>query len=78
MSGGRITLSRIVSVFAWTGLTSVGGGRYAFFYTLARSGIHDSPTAVIAGAAALVLWTRRVPAMIVVLAAGAVGWLTGL
>jgi len=29
---GRIRLSRIFSVFAWTGLTSVGGGRYAFFY----------------------------------------------
>ncbi len=32
MSVGRIALSRIVRVFAWTGLTSVGGGRYAFFY----------------------------------------------
>ena len=28
----RVRLSRIVRVFAWTGLTSVGGGRYAFFY----------------------------------------------
>jgi chromate transporter len=29
---GRVRLSRIVRVFAWTGLTSVGGGRYAYFY----------------------------------------------
>jgi chromate transport protein ChrA len=28
----RVSLSRIIRVFAWTGLTSVGGGRYAFFY----------------------------------------------
>jgi chromate transporter len=28
----RVRLSRIFSVFAWTGLTSIGGGRYAFFY----------------------------------------------
>ncbi|HYB42376.1 MAG TPA: chromate transporter, partial [Candidatus Methylomirabilis sp.] len=28
----RIRLSRLAAVFAWTGLTSVGGGRYAFFY----------------------------------------------
>ena len=25
-------LARLARVFAWTGLTSVGGGRYAFFY----------------------------------------------
>jgi chromate transporter len=29
---GRIRLPRLVRVFAWIGLTSVGGGRYAFFY----------------------------------------------
>lgn len=29
---GRVRLSQIVRVFAWTGLTSVGGGRYAYFY----------------------------------------------
>jgi chromate transporter len=29
---GRVRLSRLAAVFAWTGLTSVGGGRYAFFY----------------------------------------------
>lgn len=28
----RIPLSRLAAVFAWTGLTSIGGGRYAFFY----------------------------------------------
>jgi chromate transporter len=28
----RIRLSRLAAVFAWTGLTSIGGGRYAFFY----------------------------------------------
>jgi chromate transporter len=31
-AGGRIRLARLVRVFAWTGLTSIGGGRYAFFY----------------------------------------------
>ena len=29
---GRVGLARLARVFAWTGLTSVGGGRYAFFY----------------------------------------------
>lgn len=28
----RVRLSRIVKVFAWTGLTSLGGGRSAYFY----------------------------------------------
>ncbi|HEV8436918.1 MAG TPA: chromate transporter [Methylomirabilota bacterium] len=32
MTERRIRLSRIFQVFAWTGLTSIGGGRYAFFY----------------------------------------------
>jgi chromate transporter len=31
-AGGRVRLSRLARVFAWTGLTSIGGGRYAFFY----------------------------------------------
>jgi len=31
-SVGRVRLSRVFLVFAWTGLTSIGGGRYAFFY----------------------------------------------
>lgn len=30
--GGHVRLSRIGAVFAWVGLTSVGGGRYAFFH----------------------------------------------
>jgi chromate transport protein ChrA len=47
-------------------------------YTLARSGIRDVPAAAIAIVAGLVLWTGRVPAMLVVLAAGAVGWLAAL
>ncbi len=47
-------------------------------YTLARSGIRDVPGAAIAVAAGLVLWAGRVPAMLVVLAAGAVGWLAAL
>ena len=47
-------------------------------YTLARSGIRDVPAAAIAVVAGLVLWTGRVPAMLVVLAAGAVGWLAAL
>jgi chromate transporter len=28
----RVRLSRLVQVFAWTGLTSLGGGRTAYFY----------------------------------------------
>jgi chromate transporter len=28
----RVRLSRIAAVFAWTGLTSVGGGRWAYLY----------------------------------------------
>jgi len=47
-------------------------------YTLARAGIHDAPSAGIATLAGLVLWTQRVPAMVVVLAAGAIGWLMAL
>lgn len=44
-------------------------------YTLARAGIRDVPAALIALAAGLVLWTGRVPPLVVVLAAGAAGWL---
>jgi chromate transporter len=47
-------------------------------YTLARSGIRDVSGAAIAVVAGLVLSTGRVPAMLVVLAAGAVGWLAAL
>jgi len=28
---GRVRLSRLVAAFAWIGLTSIGGGRHAFF-----------------------------------------------
>ena len=44
-------------------------------YTLFRAGIHDGPTALVAVAAGVALWTRRVPPIAVVLAAGAIGWL---
>ena len=44
-------------------------------YTLARSGIRDVPAGIIAAVAGVVLWTRLVPAMLVVLAAGAMSWL---
>jgi chromate transporter len=61
------------------GLVPVGIGLMASgVYSLARSGIHDASTAAIASAAALVLWTRRVPAIAVVLVAGLIGWLAGL
>lgn len=30
--GGHVRLSRIARVFGWIGLTSIGGGRYAFFH----------------------------------------------
>ncbi len=46
-------------------------------YTISRSGLRDGPSALIALAAGLVLWTGRVPPVLVVLAAGAVGWLAG-
>jgi chromate transporter len=60
-------------------LTPIGIGLMgAGVYTLARTGVHDVATAVIAAAAGLVLWTRRVPAMVVVLAGGAIGWILGL
>ena len=61
------------------GLVPIGIGLMAAgVYTLARSGIHDLPTALMAAAAGLVLWTRRVPALAVVLAGGLVGWLAAL
>jgi chromate transporter len=60
-------------------LTPIGIGLMsAGVYTLVRAGIHDAPTGIIAALAGLVLWTRRVPAMVVVLAAGAVGWFARL
>jgi chromate transporter len=47
-------------------------------YTLARTGIRDVPSGVVAGAAALALWSGRVPAIGVVVAAGVVGYLAQL
>jgi len=60
-------------------LTPIGIGLMAAgVYTLSRTGIHDAPAAIIAALAGLVLWTRRVPAIVVVLAAGAIGWIARL
>jgi chromate transporter len=44
-------------------------------YTLARTAIHDSVTVALAGATALVVAADRVPPVVAVLAAGAIGWL---
>jgi chromate transporter len=44
-------------------------------YTLARTAIHDGTTVVLAGATAVVVATDRVPPVVAVLAAGAIGWL---
>ena len=44
-------------------------------YTLARSALHDATTIAVALAAALVLYRGRVPAMLVVVLGGLVGWL---
>jgi chromate transporter len=59
-------------------LAPVGMGLMAAgVYTLARSALHDVLTVALALTAALVLATRRAPPMLVVLAAGLVGWLLG-
>jgi chromate transporter len=44
-------------------------------YTLARSALHDATTIAVAVAAALVVYRGRVPAMLVVVLGGLVGWL---
>jgi chromate transporter len=44
-------------------------------YTLARTAIHDGVTATLAVGTALVVATDRVPPIVVILAAGGVGWL---
>jgi chromate transporter len=54
------------------GLTAAG------VYTLARAGIHGAPSVVIAILAGLALWTGRVPAIVLVLAGAAAGWLAAL
>jgi chromate transporter len=47
-------------------------------HTLARAAIHDGVTAALALATALVVATDRVPPVLVILAAGIVGWLLSL
>jgi len=54
------------------GLTAAG------VYTLARAGIHGAPSVVIAILAGLVMLTGRVPAIVLVLAGTAAGWLAAL
>jgi chromate transport protein ChrA len=44
-------------------------------YTLARTAIHDALTLGLAVATALLVATDRVPPVLVILAAGGVGWL---
>jgi chromate transport protein ChrA len=44
-------------------------------YTLARTAIHDSVTAALAVATAIVVATDRVPPVVAILAAGVIGWL---
>jgi len=59
--------------------TPIGIGLMASgVYTLGRAGVHDGPSAWIAVLAGLALWTRRVPAIGVVLAGGVLGWLANL
>ena len=61
------------------GLLPIGLGLMAGgVYTLARAGIHGPATLAIAVAAGLVLWTRRVPAILVVAAAGLLAYATQL
>jgi chromate transport protein ChrA len=47
-------------------------------YTLARSGIHDWATGILALLAAVILYARWLPPLALVVAAGLVGWLAGL
>jgi hypothetical protein len=44
-------------------------------YTLARTAVHDGLTGALAVGTALVVATDRVPPVLAVLAAGAIGWL---
>jgi len=64
------------AVAAERALLPVGVGLMAGgVYTLARTAIHDGVTAALAVATALVVATDRVPPVVAILAAGAVGWL---
>jgi len=47
-------------------------------YTLARSAVHDAPTAALALVATLALTASWVPPVTVVLVGGLAGWLLGL
>jgi len=44
-------------------------------YTLARTAIQDALTLALAAVTALLVWSDRVPPILVILAAGGVGWL---
>jgi chromate transporter len=60
------------------GLAPVGIGLMAAgVYTIAHSAVPDARAAGIAVAAGLLLATRIAPPVVVILLAGAVGWLTG-
>jgi chromate transporter len=59
-------------------LTPIGVGLMAAgAWTLARSAVHDVVSGAIAAAALVVFLALRLPPIVVVLAAGGVGWLAG-
>jgi chromate transporter len=67
------------AIAAERALLPVGIGLMAAgVYTLARSGIRDLPAAAIAVLAAAAMLTGRAPAIAVVLAGGAIAWLTAM
>ena len=47
-------------------------------YTVGRSAVTDAPTALLAAAAALVLFKRWVPVALIIFVAGIAGWALGL
>ena len=60
-------------------LAPVGIGLMAAgVYTLGRTGVHDWPSAALAAMAAGVMFVRRVPPVLAVVAAGFIGWLAAL
>jgi len=60
-------------------LTPIGIGLMAAgVYTLARTGVHDWASGVLAVIAAAALYIRWLPPVVLVLGAGVVGWLAGL
>jgi chromate transporter len=57
-------------------LAPIGVGLMAAgVYTLARAGLHDMLSIVLAGSATVVLLAKWAPPVAVVLAAGLIGWL---